>query len=526
MGRDRQSSVNARLMRIAPRPRMLIAAVAVAAGLTCAATVDATATGSDAVARATRDLTPLPASLQFASGGHRIPRGFFGLSIEYNELASYEDAGTPFLNLISMLRPRDGGPMLLRVGGKSADHALWEPTAAAAPAHRPKLGRGVFELNAKWLPELRQLVQREDMRVILDLNLAVHSTTMATAFAKAVQQGLPGGAIAGMEIGNEPDEYHYQPPLSQERVPTTNPRTPLSWWRNYSPADYRRDYTSYARALKADFPGIALGAPDVTSPNPAWLTAVTGLGRLNPGFLAVHLYASSTCWPSNSPGYPTIPRLLAQGASAGLAGSVTSAIGFAHKRQMAFRLTEVNSVSCGGNAGVANTFASALWAPDALFSLIDAGVDGVSWHIRPKKINAPFQLMGTGIVALPELYGLAVFAKMTHGPATVLATSLSSSSKLNLRAWAVQNGGTVNVLVINKGARAADVSLPARGRAPAVVRRLTAPGIRATSGIRFAGMTIGPDGRWHGREVESRLANDGGDYRLFIAGYSAALVTL
>jgi hypothetical protein len=278
--------------------------------------------------------------------------------------------------------------------------------------------------------------------------------------------------------------------------------------------------------LKASLPGLALGAPDVTSPSLQWLGAVTGLGRLSPGFLAVHRYATSNCWPANSPSYPTIPNLLAESASGGLAGSVTNAIALAHKRHMSLRLTEVNSVSCVGNAGIANTFASALWAPDALFSFIDAGVDGVSWHIRPHQINAPFQLANGGIVALPELYGLAVFAQMMHGPATVLATSLSAWPGLNLRAWAVQNGGIVNVLVINKGARAADVSLPARGRGPAVVRRLSAPGIRATSGISFAGRTIGPDGRWHGKEMDSRLANVGGYYRLLVPGYSAALVTL
>ena len=118
-----------------------------------------------------------------------------------------------------------------------------------------------------------------------------------------------------------------------------------------------------------------------------------------------------------------------------------------------------------------------------------------------------------------------MFAQMTHGPATVLASSLSASAKLNLRASVVQNKGTVNVLVVDEGPRAADVSLPARGGRPAVVRRLTAPSVGATSGIRFAGMTIGPDGRWHGREVASRLADAGGSFRLFVPAYSAALVT-
>ena len=532
MGRRKRSSAGGRATgapdTVGLPLRVVLVAVAAAAALTGAATVGSAASRLGFAAHRTQALSALPASLRFGRGGHAIPKAFFGLSIEYNELQTYEQIGAPFAHVISMLRPRDGGPMLLRIGGKSADHALWEPDIGTASSSRSqtKLGRGVFILKPTWLPGLLQLVRREDLRVILDLNLAVHSTTMETAFAQGVRQGLPRGAIAGIEIGNEPDEYHYQPPLTHERVASTNRNTPLDWWQHYSPADYRRDYMTYARALKASLPEAGLGAPDAVSPTPEWLTAVTGLGPLDPSFLSVHLYASSTCWPADSPGYPTIPRLLAQSASGGLAGSVTNAIAFAHKRGMAFRLTEVNSVSCGGNPGVANTFATALWAPDALFSFIAAGVDGVSWHIRPQTVNAPFQFSGAGIVARPELYGLAMFAQMTHGPATVLASSLSASPQLNLRAWAVQDRGTVRVLVINKGARAADVSLPAHGPGPAVVRRLTAPGVGATSGIRFAGMTIGSDGRWHGREVATRLGDAGGSYMLSVPAYSAALVTL
>jgi hypothetical protein len=37
----------------------------------------------------------------------------------------------------------------------------------------------------------------------------------------------------------------------------------------------------------------------------------------------------------------------------------------AHRAGFPFRLTEQNSVTCGGLAGVSNTFATALWAPAA-----------------------------------------------------------------------------------------------------------------------------------------------------------------
>ena len=333
------------------------------------------------------------ASVAFAAGGRRIPAGFFGLAMEYNELPVYEKAGVLFRRVASIIRPRDGGPMTLRVGGKSADHTLWQPDplTAAEKAKQKNLPRGVRAIGRTWLANLGQFVRRQDLRVLIDLNLAVHSTTMETDFATAVQHVVPRGRLAGFEIGNEPDEYHFQPPLQRERVATTGRATPLGWWRNYSPTDYRRDYASYARALKGRIGGIPLGAPDIVSDEPTWLSAVSGLGRLNPGFLAIHRYAGSTCWSKSSPLYPTISRMLSEQVTAGLAASVTQAVQFAHSHGMALRLTEVNTVSCGNDAGVAGSFATALWTPDALFEMIKVGVDGVSWEVRPKNGNAPFE---------------------------------------------------------------------------------------------------------------------------------------
>ena len=184
------------------------------------------------------------------------------------------------------------------------------------------------------------------------------------------------------------------------------------------------------------------------------------------------------------------------------------AAAFAAANQMTLRLTEVNSVSCGGNSGVTDSFATALWAPDALFEMIRAGTVGVGWHIRPATVNAPFHLDRGGIEPLPELYGLAVFAQMTHGPSSLLRSTLVSSPGLHLKAWAVRKGAASTVLLINKGGREANVWLPA-GAAPAgvaIVRRLQAPMIGSTAGLRFAGRWIGTDARWHGREITTGFA--------------------
>src|SRR5205807_8152509 len=51
-----------------------------------------------------------------------------------------------------------------------------------------------------------------------------------------------------------------------------------------------------------------------------------------------------------------------------------------HGAGLPLRVDEINSVACGGAAGVSNTFASALWALDTMFALVRTGVDGVNVH--------------------------------------------------------------------------------------------------------------------------------------------------
>ncbi len=433
--------------------------------------VDATvAHRSTGAGQAKATSSQVGAQVGFSGVGRPIPTGFFGLSIEYNELHAYEQSGALFDRFLAMVRPENGTPLTLRLGGKSADHMLWEPDPKTAPKLK-SLPHGVFELGNTWLKDLAQLVRREHLRIILDLNLAVHSPSMAASFARAVRKALPAGSVAALEIGNEPDEYHFQPHLTRERVASTTRSTPRHWWSNYSSGNYRRDYIAYARALHGSVPGLRLGAPDITRPNAPWLTDLTNLGSIRPAFLAIHRYATSGCFAVGSSAYPTIPNLLANRNAEGLAASVAPWVRYAHARGISLRVSEINSDSCGKDRGVADAFASALWAPDVLFSMLRTGVNAVSWHIRPWPLNAPFHFTKAGIRPEPELYALALFAKMTQGPARLMSSSVHTSRGVHLQAWAVRSGRTVRVLLINKGWQAVHVS-----RRPGAIARRSCAG--------------------------------------------------
>ncbi len=505
------------------RARRLLHALAqrralIAIGCLTAVAFGVLSLGRSHVVRAAAAPAPLPASFRLTGGGITVPRSFFGISVEYDQLLIYESEGPLFDRALSLIQPEDGTRLLLRIGGRSTDHTYWETPRPPNPHH-------LIEIGPDWMTQLAALVRRDGLRVMLDLNLAVHSPTLEASFVQAAIQALPRSSVVGLEIGNEPDLYWRQPWLSEGRIASTIPATPKQWASHYSAAEYRRDYIDYAQALVAAAPGIPLGGPEIISDNPPWLSAVEGLGRLDPGFITIHRYASSNCWPTNSPWYPTIPLILNEGSSAGLAQSVESPVAFAHSRHQALRLTEINSISCGGNTGVANTFATALWASDTLFEMIRAGVDSISWHIRPNQPNAPWEPTRRGIEPMPELYALAVFAQMIRPGAEVLNSKLSSA--LHVKGWAVWTPQGLRVLLINKGARAADMTLRlGTGSRPAFVRRLLAPGVGSQNGVTFGGQWIGSDARWHGRLRVATLHGSAGAYRLGLPGYSAALVSV
>lgn len=501
----------------------------VGAGRAAGATVPAAPPVSHVTARPGAQATAAgggqPVSVTFWGRGQAIPADFFGLSVEYNELHTYEQSGILFDRVLGMLRHGGAQRLSLRIGGKSADHTLWEPNPQTAPS-RTSLPRGILQLGQGWLENLASLVRAEHLQVLLDLNLAVHSPSMAASFASAVRQALPAGALSGLEIGNEPDMYHFQPRLSRERVATTIRATSRRWWSNYSNSNYRSDYVRYARALRSRLGAITIGAPDITRPIGPWLTDLTNLGPLRPGFLAIHRYGVSGCFAPSSPSYPTVSNLLSNLNSDGLAASVAPWVGYAHARGMGLRVSEINSVSCGHDAGVADAFDTALWAPDTLFSMVRAGVNGVSWHIRPGIINAPFQVVRGSLRPEPELYGLALFSMMTQGPARLLWSGSSSPSPDRLAVWTVKSGRTFRVLLINKGWQTLQVSLRGiRQVRQARVRRLTAPGVRATGGVRFAGQRIGSDALWHGTANVQVVRLRGGHYHLRVGPYSAAMVS-
>jgi len=189
-----------------------------------------------------------------------------------------------------------------------------------------------------------------------------------------------------------------------------------------------------------------------------------------------------------------------------------------------FRLTELNSVTCGGRPGVSNTFATALWAPDALFELLHAGVNAVNVHVRPGTSNAAFSLTSHGLSANPLLYGLLVFARTVGDDSELVPLHVTAGHGLALKAWAVRlRSGALHVVLINKGGRTATVVLRLSGLGPGSVYRMRAPSVSSRWGVTLGGRHLSVSGRWLGIPASEVVLRSDTGYTVTLPRFSAAL---
>ncbi len=449
----------------------------------------------------------------------RVPRSYLGLSFEYWGMPLFERHLTAFTRILSLLHVSGDGPLILRVGGDSADRSLWDPGAGKVP-------HWVFRLAPRWLDLTNRLLAHVPARLILDLNLVTASPLRAAAWARAAEAGLRPGSIAAFEIGNEPDIYD-RPYWLATIVHLGQEAAVLP--AAISAQSYVRDFGAYARALARFAPGAPLMGPALASPAHSlhWIALLVARERPWLRTVTVHRYPYSACLPASSGKSPTVSRLLSDNASAGNARWVRPAALAAHRAGLPLRMTELNSVTCGGRRGVSNTFATGLWAPDALFELMRAGVDGANIHVRADTSNAAMVPTVGGVRERPLLYGLILFDRTLAAGGRLLSTAVDGSPTHQFKAWAVRTpAGQTHVLLINKTARTGIVDLPAAGTGAATVQRLRALSPYSTSGVTLDGRWLDRQGRWRGRATRESVLPGPRGYLLRVPGTSAALVDI
>jgi hypothetical protein len=456
-----------------------------------------------------------------AALGRPVSAGFVGLSIEYPAVTGYAGSDALAINPVFEQLVRNLAPNqrpVLRIGGDSTDTTWWPVS------HRVRPPGVRYSISSRWLAVTRALAQGTGARLILGVNLEANQSSIAVPEARALLSGIGRRSVLALEIGNEPNWYATLPWYR-------SPRGRLVFGR---PRTYDlRAFIAELSALRKRLPNVALAGPTVGAL--PWLENLRTLLAADPTLRVVtlHRYPLNRCFTTpGSPNYPTVANMLRSSASRGLAGGITPYVRIAHQRGDTFRIDEMNSVACGGKAGVSDIFASALWALDALFAAARSGADGVNIHTFPRARYGLFTFQRTGTAwsasVRPEYYGLLMFAQAAPPGARLLPVAQTGGP--DVRAWATRApDGRVHLVLINDDvAHSHIVSVRLPAPAPKVtLERLTAPSAWARSGIGLGGRSFGAHtwtGTLPGARVTQALTAVPGAYVIMLPAASAAML--
>ncbi len=490
----------------ATRARALAAGATLAVGLALA--LAAPASSFAGVRRGARARPVVSVSVDpHAVLGAAIPEDFLGLSFELAsvpDIAGYAASG----DLVNLLRSL--GPGVMRLGGISADtEAAWLQEGSAPAWARTTIG-------PQQLAGIASIAHATGWQVLLTVNFG-HDEPAAAAQEAQAAQSLLGTSLAGIAIGNEPDRY----------VADGLRTSPWSF------RDYLAEAGAYRAAIAAAAPGVPIVGPDASSGGLSfpWITETAAAEH--PALLTEHYYPLTKCEASA----PRVSDLLSPLTRADETATLTQLSAFARASSIPLRMDETNNISCRGQPGVSDVFASALWAVDYLARAMASGIAGINFHdlIGEPETYSPLaaldpQALAVGALhANPEWYALLLGHSLL-GDQPVQA-AVAGVERTTLTASAFLSSSASLQLVLVNFAPTGVQPLAVRLRVPrqfgaGTILRLTAPGLTARSGVTLGGRPVSAAGTWSPAAALPRVSGKPGALGLSMPASSAALVTL
>lgn len=428
-----------------------------------------------------------------------IPNGFLGLGYEISSVAQRGLLSPNNAALIRFVRNL-GTAGVIRIGGNTSDlTAPWSATAQAVSA--PKL----TAVNGTVINDLAGFLRATGWKLIWGLNLGTGTLSSAVEEAAFVAAALRDSLLA-FEIGNEPDLF------SRNGL-----RGPA-----YGYPEFYGEFKHYRDAIRKRVPNAPFAGPDAATKTD-WVSSFARDEAHKPKLLTHHYYAGG---PPTSPSMTIENLLTTDGRFVHMIDQMRSA---SESAGVPYRLVELNSCFGGGKPGVSDTFASALWGLDLMFTLASAGGSGLNIETGVNQLGfvssySPiFDDEKGNYSARPLYYAMLAFALSGRGR---LVHVDYEAGGVNLKGYATVNRrGQLWLTLINKDL-AADAVV--RLRAPRAVSlgkviRLVAPSAGSKSGVTLGGATVGSDGHWSAKRTE-KLSAKSGDFAINIPAASAALV--
>jgi hypothetical protein len=320
----------------------------------------------------------------------------------------------------------------IRIGGDSQD--------AVAPAGTPAYP-GVSDLPADFWSRVACLERETRAPIIVGLNLASGEPGWAAELAASARAAIPSRLLS-FELGNEPDIYG----------------APVRWWNGHALTSTAMPWATYlarARAVAAVLgAGSVLEGPDFASGR--WVRMVPALTRtLHLRTIDAHFYPLDAC---RDPATATTAALLSRQIQTKIDERVRLARDARAERLPAV-ISETNSVSCGGVAGISDEPAAAVWAVRMIVRALRAGFSSVRFHASGSAYD-PF-VVNAGVLTVRPLEVGLLFAARVLGAGGVLRAIPSGGA---LDAVAVTRPGGARIVVLsNYTAAPRWVSVAARG---------------------------------------------------------------
>ncbi len=393
-----------------------------------------------------------------------VPRDFVGLSYESAQLAdpAFFAAGNKELIALCRELSHDG---VLRIGGGTSAYTVFTTREPAGPppfdAFGPDTSKNV-NVNTPVTPaslrNLRAFLDATNWRCLYGLNIARGPIPRAVEEASYVQRIL-GPRLIAFQLGNEPDAW-------RKRF------RPATW----SYPDYWKEWWAARAAIVKRVPLAKFAGPD-TSNKMAYVTGfaadVKEHGLHDVVMLTSHYYAMG---PAGAKGM-TIDRLLSPDPK--LDYLLKTAMAAAHNAGIPYRMSEGNSCWNGGEPGVSNTLASALWVADVMLHFAAAGCVGVNLHGGGYGYYTPIAgNLKNGFVPRPEFFGMEL-AKRFVGADIELSNLACANDRV--RAYAGRKAGVPMLLAINKTDHPVVMQTPMRRASQQWL--LSGPSIAAKQGV-------------------------------------------
>ena len=437
-------------------------------------------------------------------------QGFLGIATELTTITrlsgSADDPDTPFLSLLKNLSP--GAPFLLRLGGVSADDSWWAAPGMKKPPY-------LYTLTPRWGADVQALLRALRGRAILGVNLEADpkiNSRLAIAEVAGFNRYVGASLIDDFELGNEPEFYPLSVVNGMRGIDTI--------------ADYVKKFSKVASGLR----GAPLAGPG--SGSPRWLSKLGTILSEMPKRLklvTVHAYAMKKCSRIT---HLSVSEFFARASIQGLADAIHGIVKAAAAHGKPLRVDEINGVSCGGAAGLSNSFGEALWALNVLPALWRAGVQGVNFQTIDGNLNqmiaANHSASGWSVSVEPEYYGLLTFADAA--PAGSHLLRISNPGLAHFYQFAVRApDGSERIVLTNVGSVARTIGVTASGTSgTGSLSLLSAKSLSATGGTTLGGQSLSSrTGQLTGTPSVSLVKpNAEGVYAVRVPAYDAAILTL